>query len=153
MVINEMSEQECRAFLARASVARLGCALNNQPYVVPVYFAYEQDYIYAFSTFGQKIEWMRTNPNVCIEVDEIPNQPQWRSVIATGQYQELPDSLYATERAHARQLLEKHYRWWVNALAERRMTSADELTMEPIFFRIHIDSMTGLHALAEDTAK
>ena len=49
MVINEMTEKEAGAFLANASLGRLGCSLNNQPYVVPIYFVYEPDYIYVLS--------------------------------------------------------------------------------------------------------
>ena len=71
MVIDEMSGEECRALLGRASMGRLGCSLDNQPYIVPACLAYEPEYIYAFSTFGQKIEWMRANPKVCVQTDEI----------------------------------------------------------------------------------
>ena len=42
-LIHEMSDNECRAVLARGSIGRLGCALDNQPYVVPIYFAYEPE--------------------------------------------------------------------------------------------------------------
>jgi uncharacterized protein len=69
MVINEMKEEECGAFLTSASLGRLGCSLDNQPYVAPIYFAYEPAYIYVLSTFGQKTESMRANPRVCLEVD------------------------------------------------------------------------------------
>jgi nitroimidazol reductase NimA-like FMN-containing flavoprotein (pyridoxamine 5'-phosphate oxidase superfamily) len=55
MMINEISERECRAVLGRASIGRLGCARDNQPYVVPVYLAYEPDYVYVFSTLGKKL--------------------------------------------------------------------------------------------------
>ena len=41
---------------------------NNEPYVVPMYFAYETDYLCGLSTFGRKIEWMRANPKVCVKV-------------------------------------------------------------------------------------
>ena len=34
MVIQEMTEQECRAMLVRMDVARLACARNSQPYLV-----------------------------------------------------------------------------------------------------------------------
>jgi hypothetical protein len=75
MIINEISADDCRAVLERASVGRLGCALNNEPYVVPIYLAFESDYIYVFSTFGKKIEWMRENPKVCVEVEESRAHP------------------------------------------------------------------------------
>jgi len=151
MVINPLTDKECRAIVARASLGRLGCALENQPYIVQVYYAYEEDYIYIFSTLGKKIEWMRANPKVCVAVDDIENQSQWASVLVNGTYEELPEAQFATERAHARKLLDTRHRWWVNALAERRLDSRDDL-IDPIFFRIHIDSMTGLGAMAEDEA-
>jgi uncharacterized protein len=145
MVINEMTEKECAALLDRASFGRLGCSLDNQPYVVPIYFAYEPDYIYALSTFGQKIEWMRANPRVCVQVEEVASQSEWMSVIANGRYQELPEPQYTAEREHARKLLGKRHRWWQNPLAERQLGSGDNL-IAPLFFRIHLDSMTGLRA-------
>ncbi len=104
MVINKMSEKECAALLARASLGRLGCSLDNQPYVVPISFAYEPNYIYVLSTFGQKIEWMRANPKVCVEVEEVASESEWVSVIANGRYQELPEPEYTAEREHARKL-------------------------------------------------
>jgi nitroimidazol reductase NimA-like FMN-containing flavoprotein (pyridoxamine 5'-phosphate oxidase superfamily) len=54
MMIHEMTVEECRTLLGRASMGRLGCSLDNQAYVVPVYLAYEPNYIYVFSTLGQK---------------------------------------------------------------------------------------------------
>jgi uncharacterized protein len=138
-----MTQDACRSALARASIGRPVCSLENQPYVVPICFAYETDYIYVFSTFGQKIKWMRVNPKVCIEVDELASQSQWVSVIANGVYQELHEPLYEVERAHARELLAKRSRWWLNALTERRTRSRDDF-ISPLFFRIHIDSVTGL---------
>jgi len=148
MTINEISEKECLAVLARASIGRLGCALDSQPYVVPIYLAYEPGFIYVFSTYGKKIEWMRANPKVCVEIDEIANQTSWVSVVASGLYEELPEPQFEAERAHARELLKKKHQWWVNALAERRISERDESIM-PLFFRIHIKSVTGLRSLGD----
>jgi len=142
MVINQMTEKECAALLARASLGRLGCSLDNQPYVVPIQFGYEPGYIYVLSTFGQKIEWMRANPKVCVELDEVVNQSEWLSVIANGRYQELTEPQYGAELKRARKLLGKHHRWWQVPLAERQAFGEDLIS--PLFFRIHIDSMTGL---------
>jgi nitroimidazol reductase NimA-like FMN-containing flavoprotein (pyridoxamine 5'-phosphate oxidase superfamily) len=151
MAILEMTEKDCHAFIARASMGRLGCcSLDNQPYVVPVCFAYEPDYLYVFSTFGKKIEWMRANPNVCMQIDEIETPSQWTSVIVDGRYQELTEPKNTAKRAHARELLEKQFQWWLNAFAERHMKSDKESSIKPLFFRVQIISMTGLRALAED---
>jgi len=148
MLIREMNEKECRGVLERASLGRLGCSLNDQPYVVPVYLAYEADHIYFFSTIGQKIQWMRANPKVCVQTDEIRNENEWLSVIANGRYEELPEPQYTAERAHARELLERRHQWWLNALAERRSKSSDIL-VEPLFFRVRISSMSGVCSMAE----
>ena len=94
MLIREMSRQECFRVLARARLARLACAHENQPYVVPVYLAYDEasECLYGFTTPGQKVEWMRANPLVCVEVDEVVSYDQWVSVIAIGRYEELPET-------------------------------------------------------------
>ncbi|PYX35470.1 MAG: hypothetical protein DMG81_17990 [Acidobacteria bacterium] len=145
MTIDEMTEKECLEVLQRASLGRLGCAMDNQPYVIPIYLAYEPGFIYVFSTYGKKIEWMRANPKVCVEIDEVKGQTEWLSVLATGRFEELPEPQFEMERAHARELLQKRHHWWLNALAERRKSAPDESIM-PLFFRIHIDSVTGLRS-------
>lgn len=150
MVINEMTEKECTEILSRTSLGRLGCAFDNQPYVVPITFAYDGDDFFVVSTFGEKIEWMRSNPNVCVQVDEILSEDQWASVIANGRYQELPESHYAPEREHARKLLGKRHRWWEAPMAERQLRSGDNL-IHALFFRIHVDAVTGLRAVPETT--
>ncbi|MFL5242657.1 MAG: pyridoxamine 5'-phosphate oxidase family protein [Gemmataceae bacterium] len=92
MVIREMSREECFKVLAGTRLVRLGCAHENQPYVVPVYLAYHEasGCLYGFTTPGQKVEWMRANPLVCVEVDEITANDQWVTIIAMGRYEELP---------------------------------------------------------------
>jgi nitroimidazol reductase NimA-like FMN-containing flavoprotein (pyridoxamine 5'-phosphate oxidase superfamily) len=148
MLINEMTEQECRSALADASFGRLGCAFEDQPYIVPVYFAYDDGYVYVLGTAGQKIEWMRRNPKVCLLVDEIASETRWTSVIALGRYQELRKPQFTDEIAYARKLLKQRPRWWQTALAERELKSSDEL-IEPIFFRIEVDSLSGLRSSGE----
>jgi hypothetical protein len=148
MRIDELTDSECREILFRANVARLGCSLNDQPYVVPVGIAYEADFIYVFSTFGQKIKWMRSNPKACIQVDEVRGQSDWASVIANGEYQELPEPQFEDERNHARKLFQQRHHWWLNAMAGRRIRLRDE-EIKPLFFRIRVSSLTGLRGTSE----
>jgi uncharacterized protein len=149
MEVNEMSAQECQGVLEHASLGRLGCSYENQPYVVPIHFAYEDGYLYVFSTFGQKVKWMRANPKVCVQTDQIEHQGEWISVIVNGQYEELPEPQYTAERKHASSLLAKRSHWWLNALGERQMRVGDKL-VEPLLFRIRIQSMSGLRATDEE---
>jgi uncharacterized protein len=148
MQIESMNETDCREVLSRASLARLACSLNDEPYVVPVVIAYEADYLYVFSTFGKKIKWMRANPKVCVQVDELKGQSDWASVIVYGEFQELVEPQFTDQRDHARRLLEKRHQWWLNALAERRSQLTDQ-EIKPIFFRIRAHSMSGLRATPE----
>ena len=94
MVIREMSKAECLQVLAGARLARLAGVREHQPYVVPVYLSYFEatGCLYGFTTLGQKVEWMRANPLVCVEVDEVTSDDQWMSVIATGRYEELEET-------------------------------------------------------------
>ncbi|HTT19109.1 MAG TPA: pyridoxamine 5'-phosphate oxidase family protein [Candidatus Binatia bacterium] len=148
MEVNEIAIDECKAVLERASLGRLGCSYKDQPYVVPIHFAYEDTYLYAFSTLGQKVKWMRANPQVCVQADELHDQAEWTSVIVYGEYEELPEPQYAAERKHASSLLAKRHHWWLNALGERQMRIGENF-IEPLFFRVRIQSMSGLRANEE----
>ncbi|HME13277.1 MAG TPA: pyridoxamine 5'-phosphate oxidase family protein [Candidatus Acidoferrum sp.] len=149
MRIEKISTKECRWILMRDLIGRLACSREDQPYVVPIYFAYEPDHLYGFTTEGQKIEWMRANPRVCVEVDDIANRFQWESVIITGRFRELPDGpQHAEERAQARKLLEHRSLWWETAFAARQLKSETEL-IPPVFYCIEIESMTGYRAIAD----
>ena len=148
MRIVEISHDQCRELLNRVSVGRLACSLENQPYVVPVCFAYKPECLYVFSTLGQKIKWMRENPKVCLQTDEIGNPYNWTSVVVNGTYLELREPQYTAEKERARERLAKYSEWWRTPLAERRELSGD-LSIEPVFFRIDIASMSGLRGIPE----
>jgi nitroimidazol reductase NimA-like FMN-containing flavoprotein (pyridoxamine 5'-phosphate oxidase superfamily) len=55
----------------------------------------------------------------CSLPDEITSPSEWVSVIVIvkGGYDELRDPQHSVERAHAREVLEKQHRWWLDALA------------------------------------
>ena len=147
MFIHDMTEAECRYALRPANVGRLACARDNQPYVVPVYFAYSDNYLYAVSTVGQKIDWMRANPLVCVEVDTLTSHEEWMSLLVFGRFEELTDlPEYKTARELALGLLLKRSsRWW-----EPPWVCGDHGDMPhpciPVAYRIQINRMTGHHA-------
>lgn len=148
MVIREMTDEECRAALQRASFGRLGCARDNQPYVVPIAFSYDGQHVYGFSTPGQKIDWMRSNPLVCVQADEQHGLDDWTSVVAFGRYEELPDTPeHATARTRAQHALQRHASWWqyaaIPAAEWRRKTGP----FNPIFYRVHITTLSGHRAM------
>ena len=153
MFIKELTTGECYEILTEKRFGRLACARENQPYVVPFHFAFDGgEHFYAFSTLGQKIEWMRGNPLVCVEVDDIKNQFEWTSFIIFGRYEELPDTPeFAAERTRAYELLSRHSMWWQPAyvIGAHRTPVADE---KPIYFRICIDKITGHRAVSDESS-
>ena len=56
MIVRELNDDECRDLLARVEYGRLATVNQNQPYIVPIYFAYEREYLYGFTTLGRKVE-------------------------------------------------------------------------------------------------
>lgn len=147
MFIREMTEAECRHLLERVNFGRLACAQDNQPYVVPIYFAYDGGYVYGFSTPGQKIEWMRSNPLICLETEERMGRDQWMSVVVSGRYQELPDRPeFAADRVRAHEALQKHATWWEYTAIPAAEWQRKLAPFTPIFYRIHITKITGHRA-------
>ena len=148
MLIHAMTHKECLDALARLGFGRLGCARDNQPYVVPIYIIYHERHLYTFSTAGQKIEWMRANPRVCVEADEIISPLQWLSVVVFGHYEELLDTPeYKFERNLAFKMLQQHAMWWEPAACVAPSHDSTVDSLAPIFYRIHIDQVTGHYAM------
>lgn len=107
MLVEQMTESECFQALDGARLGRLGCARDNQPYVVPIYFVCRERYLYAFTTPGQKIEWMRANPLVCVEVDDVTDSNRWMSIVAFGRYEELSETPDEESQRLGEQLVER----------------------------------------------
>jgi uncharacterized protein len=148
MIVTEMTPNECRAALAQTGFGRLACARDNQPYIVPICFALDAEYLYSFSIAGRKIEWMRDNPRVCLEIDSVKSWQDWTSVVAFGRYEELPDTPdWEAERGRAHSLLRQRAMWWQPA-SVAILDRAKDLFV-PVFFRVIIESLTGHRGLSE----
>jgi len=149
VLIQELTRQASLDLLARTRFGRLACAQRTQPYVVPFYFVYDNDCLYSFSTVGQKIEWMRANPLVCVEADEVVSPEQWMSVIVFGRYEELLDTReYQDVRAFAHTLLKRHAVWWEPAYA-KTILHGTQRPLVPVVYRIHGLQITGHRAIPD----
>lgn len=93
--VEDMSPDEMRALLLSVGFGHLGCARDNRPYVVPMHYAYDSQDLYFLTTEGMKTAYIEANPEVCIQVEEIVNASQWRSVMVTGRAERLtkPDEM------------------------------------------------------------
>jgi nitroimidazol reductase NimA-like FMN-containing flavoprotein (pyridoxamine 5'-phosphate oxidase superfamily) len=138
MLVRELSREECAAVLARATIARLACVYRGEPYVVPVHVAFDGYHLYGLSAVGRKIEAMRVQPRVCVEIDEIQDPGSWTSVLVFGEYEELGRTEEAA-RAWAERLLMPRAEFWLPALAK---STAVERT-QPVVYRIRISRTSG----------
>ena len=146
MLIHELTPAQCDEVLGRASVGRLACARNDQPYIVPIflYFDISDKSLYSFSTLGQKIDWMRDNPKVCVAVDEISERFHWTTVIVFGHYEEIRDSEQESDvRRRAYELFQKRPEWWLPGTG--KLTTGEE-HHTPVIFRIQVHTASGRRA-------
>ena len=152
MLIHEMTREASIDLLARVRLGRLACAREGQPYITPIYYAYDDNYLYSFSTLGQKIAWMRENPLVCLAADELVSPQEWATVMVFGTYEELSKTPeHEAQRGRAVELLQSRPVWWEPASAK---TVLEEKTrpMEPMCFRIGIDRISGRRAIPDPAA-
>ena len=97
--ILELDREEIDAFLHEQVVGRIGCHADGVTYVVPVIYAYDGNCLYAHTLVGQKVAMMRSNAEVCFEVDEYLDG-SWRSVIVQGRYEELEEPLHSASSTY-----------------------------------------------------
>jgi uncharacterized protein len=149
MQVQEIGKEHSLRVLARLRLGRLACCEATQPYVVPFSFAYDTGYLYSFSTVGQKIRWMRANPAVCVEADEIESAENWVSLVILGRYEELPDTPeLKVERERAYELLQRKQEWWEPGYSKTIVTGV-ERPLLPVYFRIQILEITGHCTVSE----
>jgi nitroimidazol reductase NimA-like FMN-containing flavoprotein (pyridoxamine 5'-phosphate oxidase superfamily) len=144
MLITKIRSKECREILIRLGYGRLACSCNNRPYIVPIYFAFDTDRLCCFSTLGRKIEWMRENPLVCVQADEVRGHDDWTSVIVLGKYAEIPNTgEFAKNRERVRSLLQKRSLWWQSGYTASQIRRKVKPPVA-VFYSIQIEEMSGL---------
>jgi len=153
VIIKDMARHDSVNVLSRARFGRLACALEGQPYITPISFVYDGECIYSFSTVGQKIRWMRANPLVCLEVEELTSAQDWTTVVVTGKYEEIPPSPETREfREHAYGLLQRRPVWWEPGYVK---TVVDETVrpLEGVYFLIHVHKITGRRGIPDSVSE
>jgi len=148
MRIRELSAEECVEILGRSDFGRLACARHDQPYIVPIHFSYdaERNCLYAFSSVGQKIQWMRENPKVCVEIEDVADKNHWTTVLVFGEYREIEDlpEQWAM-RKRALELFQQRPEWWFPGAG--RTDKREHSTM--VVYRIRAERISGRRAARE----
>jgi uncharacterized protein len=144
-MIGTLTGEQCEQVLRSGLTGRLGCSDENGVYVVPVTYVYDDNYIYAHSREGTKVQMMRKNPKVCFEVDSIESMTNWRCVIVRGRFQEL---VRESDQAKALDILKNRLMPYLLSETMRPKGlnhEAEKITKEqkPVVYRIEIDQITG----------
>jgi len=137
-MITTLDNQQARKVLQSARVARLGCIVNGEPYIVPINYNFEGDYLYSHSLPGLKINGLRENPRACVQVDDIESDLHWQSAMAFGTFEEIKKP---EERAQILNKLLKHFPMLTPV---ESAIAVDGCVPEVIIFRIKIDRLTGV---------
>ena len=89
-MIKNLDEKAARKLLKEQKLGHLGCVLESgEPYVVPVNYLFRDDEIYIHCLPGQKLDALRANGKVCLQVEKIGKSCRWQSAIAFGEFQEV----------------------------------------------------------------
>ncbi len=135
-MIELLGKEDARALLRAHHYGRLGCCHKQEPYVVPLNYLYTGEDLYMHSLPGLKIRAMRENPQICLQVDEVKDDYNWRSVIAFGEYEEI------TDPAEREQITGAMFQQLPHLTpVESQMTKGQD---EMIVFRLRITRLTGV---------
>jgi nitroimidazol reductase NimA-like FMN-containing flavoprotein (pyridoxamine 5'-phosphate oxidase superfamily) len=137
--IEEMSPAEGHALLRKIGFGHLGCSRDGRPYVVPIHYAYEEPYIYLFTTEGMKTDYIAANPQVCVQVEDVKDSSHWQSVVVTGRAERLQKDL---DREHALKIISGSNPSLSPALS-RVWTDAWGRADVPAIYRIRAEIISG----------
>lgn len=87
----DLTKEECEQVLVSNVYAHFGCVDGDEAYVVPITYVYRDGYIYSYTHDGRKIEIVRKNPKVCVQVEQVESGSAWRSVMCWGLFEEVAD--------------------------------------------------------------
>lgn len=137
-MISKLTAEQSYALLRGGRVAHLGVVESGEPYVVPVNYAFDGEYIYLHTLPGRKVDAMRLNPRVCVEVEEVRDDFCWKSVVAFGRAEEIKGD---AARAQALSLLLSLF---PHLTPVESLMADDANAPAPLAFRIHLERVTGL---------
>lgn len=151
MTVNKSSSdlKKIEALIKESLVCRLGINHGKTPYVIPLSFGYLNNTLYFHSgPEGQKLNLLKTDPNVCFEFDRISevieakNPCSWdmnyQSIIGTGKVEFIEKM---EDKIKALKIIILQY-------TDRQMKIPEAQATAIIVFQVTIDNMTFKQNLA-----
>jgi nitroimidazol reductase NimA-like FMN-containing flavoprotein (pyridoxamine 5'-phosphate oxidase superfamily) len=83
--VKEMERPDIEELVSRVGYGHLACSEDRQPYVIPIHYAYIKPDILVYTTCGKKTEIIDANPKVCLQIEEVVDNSDWRSVMVFGE--------------------------------------------------------------------
>jgi nitroimidazol reductase NimA-like FMN-containing flavoprotein (pyridoxamine 5'-phosphate oxidase superfamily) len=143
-MLGNLSEAEIADVLRGNMLCRIACIGDNEIYIVPVTYIYENSTIICHAFEGKKLSLMRKHPRVGIEVEAISDHQNWKCVTGQGLFEEITDDQYIA-------MVKKR-------LSESALSRKASLTSLPpsesplekhplkgasVFYKIHLSKLTG----------
>jgi uncharacterized protein len=144
-MLGELTTTQINNVISSQVIGRLACTDGKQPYIVPVTYTYDGQYIYGQTNEGTKLKILRKNPNVCFEVDIMTDMRNWQSVIVFGKFEELTKKLAEKAREI---LFGRVFTLMTSSTVhahehENTAELKDEGRVRVVMYRIKIKKMTG----------
>ena len=142
----KLTERACRALLRRHGAGRIAFTFKDRVDIQPIGYLLDDNWLYGRTSRGTKLVQLKHHPWVAFEVDEIEGPFDWRSVVVKGAVyflnprgEEHPDYQRALKLFRRRD--------------PRILRDDDPVPDRTIFFRIHIDELTGRAAATKKPSK
>jgi nitroimidazol reductase NimA-like FMN-containing flavoprotein (pyridoxamine 5'-phosphate oxidase superfamily) len=144
-MLGELTQIQMNNLLASQIVGRIACIDGTRPYIVPVIYVFDGEYIYGQSREGLKLNRLRKNPEVCFEVDTMTDVANWQSVVVYGKFEELAGEEADHERRH---LLNRVMPIMTTSVVHAHQHDVasemdDSNRIKPVMYRITISEKTG----------
>jgi len=130
-----LTRDESIEMLKRNHVGRIAFTFHDRVDIEPISYVYADDWLYARTSPGTKLQVVRHHPWVAFEVDEIRSRTNWRSVVVHGTIYFLDADADRADYATAVGILR-------SADADA-LTSDDATPHRQALFRIHADEIMG----------
>lgn len=137
-VFRDLTRNECEGLLSTQRIGRLAYAHQNRVDVEPMAYIWDEDTAFLRTGPGVKLDVLKHNPWVALEVDAVEGPFNWRSVVVKG-------TVYFL-RAAGTEFDQATYQRGLRALRRlepRFGTPDDPMGDRTMMFRIHVDSITG----------
>lgn len=142
-----LEEKDCFSVLENDYLGHLSYIYHNRPFVVPITYFYDaqRKIIICYSAEGHKMNAMRQNKKVALNVVDVDGLTKWRSVIAHGEFEQVFGSeskaYLHTFSLGIKTLIEKKERKELSFISEFSSKAINENI--PMIFIIKIDEVTG----------